>query len=69
MEDTPMNPRANLKQEPVRLIFPIRRLRFLFISMLFLTWAGLILGRLFWIQVVCHKQFVKAMQRQEYPCE
>ena len=47
LQNRPSAPRA----------YPMKRLRFWLICLFFIAWAGLIAGRLFWLQVVRHKEF------------
>jgi cell division protein FtsI (penicillin-binding protein 3) len=42
-----------------------RRLRFLFMTVVFGGWALIILGRLLWLQVVTHGEFVELAARQQ----
>jgi cell division protein FtsI (penicillin-binding protein 3) len=42
-----------------------RRLRFLLITAIFAGWAFLILGRLLWLQVITHSEFVELAARQQ----
>jgi cell division protein FtsI (penicillin-binding protein 3) len=42
-----------------------RRLRFLFAAMLFALWAVLIIGRLIWLQVATHSDYVDLATRQQ----
>ncbi|HZD76713.1 MAG TPA: penicillin-binding protein, partial [Acidobacteriaceae bacterium] len=42
-----------------------RRLRFIFLTLIFVGWAVLILGRLLWLQVIAHGQFVELAARQQ----
>ncbi|HTF44664.1 MAG TPA: hypothetical protein VK641_12230, partial [Terriglobales bacterium] len=42
-----------------------RRLRFLFMTVVFGGWALLILGRLAWLQVITHGEFVELAARQQ----
>jgi len=44
---------------------PIKRARFWLICLFFLVWAILIVSRLFWIQVVRHKDFVERADKQQ----
>ncbi|HZD78253.1 MAG TPA: penicillin-binding transpeptidase domain-containing protein [Acidobacteriaceae bacterium] len=40
-------------------------MRFIFITLIFVGWAVLILGRLLWLQVIAHGQFVELAARQQ----
>jgi cell division protein FtsI (penicillin-binding protein 3) len=42
-----------------------RRLRFFFATVIFAGWALLILGRLFWLQVATHSEYVELAARQQ----
>jgi cell division protein FtsI (penicillin-binding protein 3) len=44
---------------------PLKLARFWLICLIFLLWAGLIGSRLFWLQVVRHKEYVERAQRQQ----
>jgi cell division protein FtsI (penicillin-binding protein 3) len=44
---------------------PLKRMRFWLVCLFFLVWAGVIGGRLFWLQVVRHGEFVKRAQQQQ----
>src|ERR1017187_5268977 len=44
---------------------PLRRARFWVISLFFLLWTLVICTRLFWLQVVRHKEFVERAQKQQ----
>ena len=44
---------------------PLNRLRFSLICLFFLVWAGIICGRLFWLQVVRHGEYVERAQKQQ----
>src|SRR5580658_1967272 len=44
---------------------PLRRMRFYLICVVFLVWAFLIAGRLFWLQIVRHAEFVERAQKQQ----
>jgi len=44
---------------------PLRRSRFFIISLFFLLWACSISGRLFWLQIVRHKDFVERAEKQQ----
>jgi cell division protein FtsI (penicillin-binding protein 3) len=44
---------------------PLRRTRFWLICGFFLFWALAILGRLFWIQIVCHKDYVERAAKEQ----
>jgi cell division protein FtsI (penicillin-binding protein 3) len=44
---------------------PLKRARFWLICLFFLLWAGAIATRLFWLQIVRHKEFVERAQKQQ----
>jgi len=44
---------------------PLRRTRFWIVCLFFLLWAFAIAGRLFWIQIVRHKEFVDRAAKQQ----
>ena len=46
-------------------VLPLRRARFWVISLFFLLWTLTICFRLFWLQVVRHKEFVERAQKQQ----
>jgi cell division protein FtsI (penicillin-binding protein 3) len=44
---------------------PLKRTRFWLICLFFLIWACAIAGRLFWLQIVRHQEFVERAQKQQ----
>jgi len=57
--------RANRnRNNPVRDL-PLKRSRFWIVCALFLAWLGAIGGRLYWLQVVRHQEFVERAQKQQ----
>jgi cell division protein FtsI (penicillin-binding protein 3) len=56
--------RANRTRSATRNI-PLKRARFWSICLFFLVWSVLITGRLFWLQVVRHNDFVERAQKQQ----
>ncbi len=44
---------------------PLRRTRFWIICLFFLLWACAIAGRLFWLQIVRHKEYVERAEKQQ----
>ena len=44
---------------------PLKRARFWLICLFFLLWTLAIGGRLFWLQVVRHQEFVERAQKQQ----
>jgi cell division protein FtsI (penicillin-binding protein 3) len=57
--------RANRNRANATRAIPLRRARFWLICLFFLVWALAIAGRLFWLQVVRHQEFVERAQRQQ----
>ena len=56
----PIRKRANTVK-----IVPLKRIRFWIICLLFLIWAGVIGGRLFWLQMVDHNEYVEKAEKQQ----
>ncbi|MGA3048652.1 MAG: penicillin-binding protein [Terracidiphilus sp.] len=52
------------RTNPTRAV-PLKRARFWLISLFFLVWTFAITGRLFWLQVVRHKEFVERAEKQQ----
>jgi cell division protein FtsI (penicillin-binding protein 3) len=44
---------------------PLRRTRFWIICGFFFLWALVIFARLFWLQIVCHKEYVERAEKQQ----
>ena len=44
---------------------PFKRSRFIVISLFFFVWVCAIAGRLFWLQIVRHKEFVERAEKQQ----
>ena len=44
---------------------PLRRTRFWIVCGFFLFWACAIFGRLFWIQIVCHREYVERAAKEQ----
>jgi cell division protein FtsI (penicillin-binding protein 3) len=44
--------------------FPLKRIRFWLICLFFLCWGGAIAGRLFWLQIVRHQEFLARAEHQ-----
>ncbi|MGA8782904.1 MAG: penicillin-binding transpeptidase domain-containing protein, partial [Terracidiphilus sp.] len=44
---------------------PFKRSRFIVISLFFFVWVCAISGRLFWLQIVRHKEFVERAEKQQ----
>ena len=60
----PLNPRAN-RYRGTQTAQPILRLRYWIVCLGLLVWASLIVSKLFWLQVVRHKEFVEKAQKQQ----
>jgi cell division protein FtsI (penicillin-binding protein 3) len=45
---------------------PVRRVRFAWVAISFCVWAGLIGGRLVWLQVIRHSEWVDRAERQQH---
>jgi len=55
-----------MKQSPGNtMTAPIRRIRFVWVALFFCFWTLVIVGRLFWMQVVQHKEYVERAHRQQ----
>jgi cell division protein FtsI (penicillin-binding protein 3) len=46
-------------------VIPLLRMRYWFVCAVFLVWAGLIVSKLFWLQVMRHKEFVEKAEKQQ----
>jgi cell division protein FtsI (penicillin-binding protein 3) len=57
--------RVNRDRGTAARIVPIRLGRFWFICLIFLVWAGVIAGRLFWLQVVRYPEFKDRAEKQQ----
>jgi cell division protein FtsI (penicillin-binding protein 3) len=57
--------RVNRNRASAARAFPLKRARFWIICLFFLLWALAIGGRLFWLQVVRHKEFVERAEKQQ----
>jgi cell division protein FtsI (penicillin-binding protein 3) len=55
----------NRNRPNVGRVVPLKGARFWLICLFFLLWAGIIIGRLFWLQVVRHKEFVERAEKQQ----
>jgi cell division protein FtsI (penicillin-binding protein 3) len=44
---------------------PLKRSRFWIVCLFFFLWAGAIAGRLFWLQIVRHQEFVERAEKQQ----
>jgi cell division protein FtsI (penicillin-binding protein 3) len=52
------------RNNPSRAV-PLKRARFWLISLFFVLWAMAITGRLFWLQIVRHKEFMERAEKQQ----
>jgi cell division protein FtsI (penicillin-binding protein 3) len=59
------NLRFNRNASNVPRVPPLKRARFWLICLFFLLWACAIAGRLFWLQIVRHQEFVERAQKQQ----
>ncbi|MGP8175680.1 MAG: penicillin-binding protein [Terracidiphilus sp.] len=57
--------RVNRNRPNAARVIPFKRARFWLLCLLFLLWACAIAGRLFWLQIVRHKEFVERAQKQQ----
>jgi cell division protein FtsI (penicillin-binding protein 3) len=57
--------RANRSRNSATRVIPLKRERFWLICLFFLLWATAIGGRLFWLQVVRHKEFQERAEKQQ----
>jgi len=55
----------NRNRPNVARVVPLKRARFWLICLFFLLWACSIMGRLFWLQVVRHKEFMERAEKQQ----
>jgi len=46
-------------------VIPLLRWRYWIVCLGFLVWAGLIVSKLFWLQIMRHKEFVEKAQKQQ----
>jgi cell division protein FtsI (penicillin-binding protein 3) len=61
----PSAPVANRNRTKAARAIPLKRTRFWIICLFFLIWTLSICGRLFWLQIVRHKEFVERAQKQQ----
>jgi cell division protein FtsI (penicillin-binding protein 3) len=59
------NPGPNRSRARAARAIPLKRTRFWLICLFFLLWALAIAGRLFWLQIIRHKEFVERAQKQQ----
>jgi cell division protein FtsI (penicillin-binding protein 3) len=57
--------RVNRNRTNAARVMPLKRARFWLICLFFLVWALVIAGRLFWLQVVRHQEFVERAAKQQ----
>src|SRR5271157_1710331 len=57
--------RVNRNRPNAARIIPFKRARFWLICLFFLLWACAIAGRLFWLQIIRHKEFVERAEKQQ----
>ncbi|HEY1159408.1 MAG TPA: penicillin-binding protein [Terracidiphilus sp.] len=57
--------RANRNRTNAAHVIPLKRTRFWLICLFFLVWAVVIGGRLFWLQMVRHQEFVERAEQQQ----
>src|SRR5271157_5534287 len=57
--------RVNRNRPNAARIIPFKRARFWLICLFFFLWAVAIGGRLFWLQIVRHKEFVERAEKQQ----
>jgi cell division protein FtsI (penicillin-binding protein 3) len=57
--------RASRSRNSATRVIPLKRARFWLICLFFLLWATAIGGRLFWLQVVRHKEFQERAEKQQ----
>jgi len=50
---------------PTTRALPLKRSRFWIVCLFFFLWASAIAGRLFWLQIVRHREFVERAQKQQ----
>ena len=50
---------------PTTRALPLKRSRFWIVCLFFFLWAGAIAGRLFWLQIVRHQEFVERAAKQQ----
>jgi len=56
---------SNRSRTSATRVIPLKRARFWVVCLFFLLWASIIGGRLFWLQVVRHKEFVERAEKQQ----
>ena len=58
--------KASRQAQRSSLTAPIRRLRFAWVAIFFCTWVVVIGGRLVWLQVIRHSEWVEKAERQQH---
>jgi cell division protein FtsI (penicillin-binding protein 3) len=58
--------RVSRQTQPNTLTAPVRRIRFAWVAISFCVWVMLIGGRLAWLQVIRHSEWVDKAQRQQH---
>ena len=58
-------PGANRNRTNAARAIPLKRMRFWLICLFFLLWTLAICGRLFWLQIVRHQEFVERAKKQQ----
>src|ERR1039457_2653190 len=61
----PSAPGATRNRTNTARAIPLKRTRFWLICLFFLLWTVAICGRLFWLQIVRHQEFVERAQKQQ----
>src|SRR5487761_2225499 len=57
--------RANRNRSSLPRAVPLRMARFWIVCLFFLIWALAISGRLFWLQILRHKEYLERAQKQQ----
>src|ERR1035438_5671335 len=57
--------RASRKTQRSTLTAPIRKVRFAWMAIFFCVWVAMICGRLMWLQVIRHAEWVDKAERQQ----
>ncbi len=57
--------RSSRSRNTAARVIPLKRARFWLICLFFFLWSIAICGRLFWLQVVRHKEFVERAEKQQ----
>ncbi len=59
-----MNPRA-YRNRGTQTVVPLLRMRYWLVCMILIVWAALIISKLFWLQILRHREFVEKATRQQ----